>query len=125
MQRDTTSFPTTTTPLIHKRHYMFYFINLLYCAIRKRPSWYRKFQLGSITVHAYATHSDYKEFHGRSRPNNLAIVLASKEVYSCSNIDCNHCPVGYNNIKNRPTSNCYKNITYILSRPIYKKEPRC
>lgn len=103
---------------------MFYFINLLYCAIRRRPTWYRKFQLGSITFHAYATSTEYARYHNRNS-DSIAIILANKDVCGCKFTDCTCCPVGYKNPKNRPTSDCYHNITYLLSRPIYKKEPRC
>ena len=109
---------------------MFYLLYWLYHAITGKPIWYRKYTIANHTIHVHDTPADRQRFMYKThmRESNSARtlhVLRHVDIVSgCHTTSCRQCPFNGNALTNKAYS-CSGNFVAIISRPIYKKEPRC
>ena len=107
---------------------MFYIFHLIYCAIRKLPTYHKVYHIKGHTIHVYANSTEQHLYH-RTSHRTLSISVSGTAVEGCVGTVCRYCPANYYNLSHKDQSRvsmgCRNTLVYQLTRPLYKKEPRC
>ena len=109
---------------------MFYFLYWLYHVITGKPIWYRKYTIANHTIHVHDTRADMQRFrykthvHESNSPRTFHILRNTEAFSGCYTTSCRRCPFS-SSVPTNKSYICSANFVAIISRPIYKKEPRC